>query len=176
MTNLSDREIARALRMKADALEAETRAKVQNWRRTAYELDPLDDGLDAHPTGPVPRLAPHRLTPPGLAPPLRRRDPSVLGRIVELFNANRDREYDAQQVLDSLIAAGWEPSAADPLNSLRTSLGRLHDRGQIRRVRKGWYQALEESSPNPSSFNGPEPHYNGSEPDNHVEERPFVAS
>jgi hypothetical protein len=161
----SDREIAQALRAKADALEAETRAKTILWRKTADELDPPT----GHPSDGASVPVDDRLIPQ------RRRDPSVMGRIVDVFNEHPERQYDATELLRALREAGWVPSASDPINSLRTSLGRLHDRGEIRRVRKGWYQAIERTAQ--SSFdNGSESSsVNGSQPHNDEhEERPFV--
>ena len=67
---------------------------------------------------------------------------SITGYIMKFLPAAPSRQWDANDVYDAMMSAGWQPSDGikDPLNGVRTALARLADRGEIKRVGQGLYQ------------------------------------
>jgi len=54
-----------------------------------------------------------------------------------------NREWGASEVVAAMEQAGWSGSVSNKVNTVRTALSRLADRGQIERVRHGTYRRLD---------------------------------
>ena len=65
---------------------------------------------------------------------------SIVDQVLKVMQTDPERAWDCWGVSEVLNAVGGlNGQTVDPLNSVRTALGRLYDRGMARRVRKGQY-------------------------------------
>ncbi len=81
------------------------------------------------------------------------------------------REWGAQDVVAAMEQAGWSGNVSNKVNTVRTALSRLADRGEIERVRHGVYKRLNvQPMPEPTDDTGPDlPVLDGSGPSASVE-------
>jgi hypothetical protein len=80
---------------------------------------------------------------------------TITAHIMEILPGEPSKVFDAFDVMEALLARGWSapPEVKDPINGVRTALARLAERGEIRRVSQGMYQAAS----TPDTPNGAKP-------------------
>ena len=66
--------------------------------------------------------------------------------IREVLTTSPNEAWTAQSLLSALNSRGWTSDAANPENSLRTALSRLHQEGLVERVNRGTYRWIFESN------------------------------
>lgn len=57
--------------------------------------------------------------------------------------AEPERVWGIPRLVESLLAAGWEPGGRDRANLVRTTLHRLHQQGVVQRIGRGSYRLAD---------------------------------
>lgn len=66
--------------------------------------------------------------------------------VLSILNSD-GREWLVADLVDAMDTAGWDSSVSNKVNTVRTALARMADRGTVRRVRAGTYQGLDSPTP-----------------------------
>lgn len=112
------------------SLVARLREKAASYEAKAASLYAAADVVEAEvgttrPDTQQPQALPARVSSTGLA--------------LEVINSD-DRHWTVNEIMDAMLARGWQTNAANVLNTTRTAVSRLAAQGAIRRVGNGLYQ------------------------------------
>ncbi len=66
---------------------------------------------------------------------------NTMKMVATTINSDVEREWTISALLDAMNIAGWETNVGNRLNTVRTAVSRLADRGGVERVRQGVYRA-----------------------------------
>lgn len=125
------------------------RAKADNYARLAAEFREAADALERKtPVGGQQPAIPIRVRPVrrvGGGDPKR----STMAMIEAVLGASGE-PLDAVTLTEQMQRHGWETESVNPLNTVRTALARLADRGQVQRTDNGGFVWGHEEAPEPT--------------------------